>query len=84
MTEIKNVRSSSRPDQIKVNENLVITASNIHEYTEVVDEYTMSGFEYDCVIYSKDEYIAFMAQNAKRIAILEDELEAAKILLGVE
>lgn len=84
MNKMTNVRSSGRPDEITVTSNSVMVASNIHEYAETVDEYTMSGYEYDYDIYTKDEYIAYMANQAKKIQELQEELAATKILLGVE
>lgn len=84
MNKMTNVRSSGRPDEIVVTANDVMVASNIHEYTETIDEYTMSGYEYDYDIYTKDEYIAYMANQAKKIQELQEELAATKILLGVE
>lgn len=84
MNKMTNVRSSGRPDEIVVTSNNVMVASNIHEYTETIDEYTMSGYEYDYDIYTKDEYIAYMANQAKKIQELQEELAATKILLGVE
>ena len=84
MNKMTNVRSSGRPDEIVVTSNGVMVASNIHEYTETIDEYTMSGYEYDYDIYTKDEYIAYMANQAKKIQELQEELAATKILLGVE
>ena len=68
------VRSSVRPQEITITPNQVFIASNITAYEEEVEGHTISGFEYDCEIYSKDEYIASLAQ----------ELKAAKILLGVD
>ena len=84
MNKMTNVRSSGRPDEIVVTSNNVMVASNIHEYTETIDEYTMSGYEYDYDIYTKDEYIAYMANQAKKIQELQEELAATKILWGVE
>ncbi len=68
------VRSTTRPSEIEIIGNNVFIASNIMPYTEEVDEHTSSGFEYDCEQYTKDEYILLMAQ----------QLQAAKILLGVD
>lgn len=84
MNKMTNVRSSGRPDEITVTSNNVMVASNIHEYSETIDEYTLSGYEYDYDIYTKDEYIAYMANQAKKIQELQEELAATKILLGVE
>lgn len=84
MIEIKKVRSTGYPEEIIVTNTSVLIASNVKEYSETIDDHTMEGYEFDYKIYSKDEYIALMAQNSKKIAELEDELAATKILLGVE
>ena len=69
------VRSSVRPQEIEITPTYVLVASNIESYEEeTIDGRIVSGFEYDCTQYTKDEYIALMAQ----------QLQAAKILLGVD
>lgn len=75
------VRSSIQPQEIEFLPNLVLIASNIAPYEEEVDGHILSGYEYDCEQYTKDEYL--LIQNQK-IANLEQELQAAKILLGVD
>ena len=47
----------------------------------MVGEYEETGYEYDYIEYTKDEYLS--AQYLK-ISGLEEELAAAKIMLGVE
>ena len=78
---MKKIRSSVRPQEIEFVGNLVLIASNIQAYEEEVDDRILSGFEYDCQEYTKDEYT--LLQNEK-ITSLEQELAAAKILLGVD
>ena len=78
------VKSSIRPKNIEITSNKVFIASNIQEYQETVDDKVINGYKYNCVCYSKDEYILLMAQNNNDVAALREELEAAKILLGVE
>ena len=68
------IRSTTRPQEIEMVGNDVLVASNITPFEEEIDGYTRTGFEYDCQRYSKDEYILLMAQ----------QLQAAKILLGVD
>lgn len=69
------VRSSVRPQEIEITPTYVLIASNIESYEEqTIDGRTVSGFEYDCEQYTKDEYILLLAQ----------QLQAAKILLGVD
>lgn len=78
---MKKVRSSKRPSVIEFTPTSVLVASDIIPYEEEIDGHTLSGFEYNCTEYSKDEYLAY--QN-ERIAELAQQLEAAKILLGVD
>lgn len=75
------VRSSIEPPQIELTPTHVFVASNIQPYTETIDGHTITGYEYDCTVYTKDEYLA--VQTAQLTA-LQEELSAAKILLGVD
>ena len=75
------VRSSVQPQEITITANYVLVASNVTPYEEEVDGRISSGYEYDCQQYTKDEYL--MYQNAK-IDNLQEQLQAAKILLGVD
>lgn len=84
MQHITNVRSDNYPQTIQFINNNVLIPSNIHTYNEIIDEYEFSGYEYDCDVYNKDEYFIIMAEQAQHITQLEDELAAAKILLGVD
>ena len=75
------VRGNDKPQEIKITNSSVFIASNIQPYEEVIDEHYATGFEYDLIQYSKDEYLLLLAkQNSE----LVDELQATKILLGVE
>ncbi len=78
---MKKVRSSVQPPQIEFLSNKVLIASNIMPYEEQVDGRILSGYEYDCEEYTKDEYLAL---QTNKINDLEQELAAAKILLGVD
>ena len=75
------VRSSIQPQAIEITPNYVLIASNITPYEETVDGRTSSGYEYECTQYTKDEYLIYQSQL---ISSLSEELEAAKILLGVD
>lgn len=75
------VRSATEPQAIQFTANSVFIASNITPYEEVVDGHTLTGYEYDCTEYQKD---AYLVSQMERIASLEQELSAAKILLGVD
>lgn len=84
MINYGQVKSSIRPQEIEITSNKVFVASNIQEYQETIDDKIITGYKYDYVCYSKDEYILLMAQNNNDIITLREELEATKILLGVE
>lgn len=84
MINYGKVKSSFRPQTIELTSDKVFVASNIEEYEEVIDGREINGYQYDFVCYSKDEYILLMAENSADVAALREELEAAKILLGVE
>lgn len=75
------IRSAVRPKDVEIMANSVLVASNITPYNEEVDGRVLSGYEYDCTEYSKDEYLLM---QAGKVASLEEELSAAKILLGVD
>lgn len=78
---MKKVRSSIQPPIIEFLPNMVLINSNIVPYEEEVDGRILSGYEYDCEEYTKDEYLQMQTD---KINSLEQELAAAKILLGVD
>ena len=84
MINYGKVKSSFRPQEIELTSDKVFVATNIENYEEVIDGREVSGYKYDYICYSKDEYILLMAQNSADVATLREELEATKILLGVE
>jgi len=51
------VRSKIMPNEIEITDKYVLIASNITAYEEEVDGHVMSGYEYDCTQYTKDEYL---------------------------
>lgn len=85
MINYGKVRSSNTPQEVEFTSDYVFIASNVVPYETTVDGQLLIGYEYDYVAYTKDEYIQLvLTENAKIISDLEDELQAAKILLGVE
>ena len=79
------IQSTEKPQDVEMTDTQVFIADNIEEYEKEMDGYTVQGFEYNYKSYTKDEYIQFLNdKNAKAIAALQEELAAAKILLGVE
>lgn len=81
MKNYGKVQSLNQPQAIEITEDKVFIASNIEAYTETIGEYEESGYKYDYMEYSKDEYIALLSQQSQQLA---EELATAKILLGVE
>lgn len=81
MKNYGRVRGSINPAAIEITKNAVFVASNVQEYTETIEDKVVSGYEYDYIQYDKDEYIQVLAARANA---LEEELQATKILLGVE
>lgn len=81
MREFVKLHSIARPQDIEITANAVYLAKNITPYEEIIEGRTVSGYEYDCTEYTKDEYL--IHQN-ELIANLSEQLSAAKILLGVD
>lgn len=75
------IRSSVRPQDITFENGYVLVASNIQPYEEEIDDRVKSGYEYECTRYTQAEYFELQAQ---KMASLEEELQAAKVLLGVD
>lgn len=72
---------SVAPQPVDITEAMVYINSDVTPYNEEIDGRVISGYKYHCIGYTKDEYLTL--QNEKLIA-LEQELAAAKILLGVD
>lgn len=81
MKDFGRVRGNDEPQSIQITASSVFIASNIQPYEETIDEHYMCGFEYDLIQYDKDEYLLLLARQNND---LMDELQATKILLGVE
>lgn len=74
-------KSFERPKSIEVTANAVFVASDIEPCVLDVNNQDVAGFQYNYRSYTKDEYMAL--QN-EQITELAQQLEAAKILLGVD
>lgn len=75
------VYGSTEPQAIEITPNSVFIATNVEPYEEQIDDITVSGYKYNYIEYSKDEYLL---QQTNNINALQEELAAAKVLLGVE
>ena len=88
MRDLGLQRGSSRPREIEITNNSVFIATDIQPYEETVNDVTVSGYEYHYYEYGKDEYIELLVTNNNttnaKLVELEEQLAAAKILLGVE
>lgn len=80
MTSYSRVHCQEKPKSIEITNSRVFINKNIVPYTN--DNF--SGYEFDVDIYDKDEYIVLLAESQEDLAALREELEAAKILLGVK
>ena len=85
MIDYGRVRGSVQPPEVEMTGTKVLVASNIVPFEDTLGTRVISGFEYDYKEYTKDEYITLLNENnSKAIADLQEQLAAAKILLGVE
>ena len=84
MKAYENTYSLIEPPAIEITKTKVFIASNIEQITREFEDKTESCYSYTLTEYDKDEYILLLAQNNADIAALQEELAAAKILLGVE
>ena len=73
--------STTPPPEIEVTATKVFLASNITAIMREIEGIEENCYSYILTEYDKDEYIMLLAQNNNN---LEEELQATKILLGVE
>lgn len=81
MINYVKIHSTQEPQEIEIKNNYVFCNSNIVPYEEQLDDRIITGYEYDCTQYTKDEYLLLLTTKNKT---LEEELAATKILLGVD
>lgn len=75
------IQGLTEPQSIEITPTSVFVATNITPYQEEIDGHTISGYQYNYIEYTKDEYLL---QQTNSIAALQEELAATKVLLGVE
>ena len=75
------IYGSVEPQAVEITETSVFIATNVVPYEEEIDGHNISGYKYNYVEYSKDEYLL---QQNNNITSLQEELQAAKVLLGVD
>lgn len=86
MKEYKKVRSSVMPQSIEITDKAVYLAKNVLPYEEDLGGRIVSGFQYDCIEYSKDEYLIKLTQdNANlREQLLDTQLALVELYEGSE
>lgn len=60
MVDYGRQRSTVKPDAVVIDENSVWIYTNITPVEETVSEETFSGWEFNMVQYTKDEYISLL------------------------
>ena len=71
MKDYGRVRSNRRPEAVEMTHDMVFVSSNITPYTDTLDDREDSGFEYNYVSYTKDEYIEKITkENSDNIDML--------------
>lgn len=76
--------STIKPPEIDITEKKVFLATDIQEVDLEIEDSITHCFQYSLAEYDKDEYLMILSQNQQVIEALKEELEAAKIILGVE
>ena len=76
--------STTTPPPVDITATKVFIASDVKEVDKEIEDAIVHCFEYTLTEYDKDEYLAILSQNQQDIEALQEELHAAKILLGVE
>jgi len=84
MKNYETVYSITEPQEIEITSTKVFIATNVQSIEREYEDIIETCYSYTLTEYDKDEYITLMAKNNADIAALQEELAAAKILLGVE
>ena len=76
--------SLNEPPKTEITETKVFVAKDIELVERECEGEKETCYQYSLIEYDKDEYFAILFQNQQDIEALQEELRAAKILLGVE
>lgn len=76
--------SLNPPKEVEITETKVFIAKNIQQVERQFEDTIEQCYQYTLIEYNKDEYLTLLLQKQEDIDSLREELEAAKILLGVE
>ena len=81
MVDYGKVLSREQPQEVTITASSVFVASDIQPFTKEIEGYIEEGYEYNLKEYSTSEYLL---HQDEKMSSLEEELKAAKILLGVD
>ena len=75
------VRSIKYPKEIEITSTSVLIASNITECDEVIDGHHIHEYEYDCDVYTKDDYLLQLAyeNNQLKQDIIDTQLALVEL-----
>lgn len=76
--------SLNLPQDVEITETKVFIAKDIHQVERQFEDTIEQCYCYSLIEYDKDEYLKLLTQQQNDIEALREELQAAKILLGVE
>lgn len=84
MTNYGKMRGNVRPSEIELTPKSVLVATNITPYEEEIDGRTFSGFEYDYIEYSMEEYLLKLTlENADlKQQIIDTQLALVELYEG--
>jgi len=54
MKQITNIHSNGIPNSVEIFSDQVFVPKNVHEFSKITDDGTITGYEFDCDVYTKD------------------------------
>lgn len=73
-----------QPPETEITEAKVFIASDVQEVIREFEDTQENCYQFILTEYDKDEYLKILMESRAQITALQEELQAAKILLGVE
>lgn len=78
MINYGKVQSNIEPPKIETTDNMIFIANNIQKYTTTIDDHLITGYEYDYIGYTKNEYITLLSEQNEE---LKEELLDTQVAL---
>lgn len=84
MVDYGRVLSKEKPQEITITASSVFIASNIAPFEDEVDGYVESGYSYDYIGYSKDEYLMKLAKENNNLQqeLIDTQLALVELYEG--